>query len=105
MVVDSPGGEWAMKLGPIQRTNHAATREQAEEGALRQLEEAVNEIMEKGRDLVPLLQKGAVCVGACEPSVAEDLAEPKAVSYQLNDGKWFTVAVSGFFGFKLACKG
>lgn len=104
MVIDSANGEWVMKLGPITRTNHAGTREQAEEGALRQLQDAVTEIMEKAKPLIPLLQVGAICPGQCTPKVLDEFPKPLVVSYQLNDGKWFSIADSGNFGVKLGCK-
>lgn len=104
MVVDSPNGEWVMKLGPVTRTNHAGTREQAEEGALQQIQEAVQKIMEAAKPLIPLLQVGAVCPGQCAPKPVDEFPRPMVVSYALNDGKWFSIATSGNFGVKLACK-
>lgn len=104
MVVDSKGGEWIIKLGLITRTNQAGTRKQAEEGALQQLLEDTKALMEKAKELIPLLQKGAVCSGECEPQVQDELPDPQVVSYQLNDGKWFSIATSGAFGMKLVCK-
>ncbi|MDQ7839153.1 MAG: hypothetical protein RDU59_11765 [Thermodesulfobacteriota bacterium] len=103
MVVAHPGEEWVMKLGPISRTNQAKARKQAEEGALAQVEESVKEIMEKVRPAVPLLLKGAVCAGECEPRAKEDPPEMTVVSYQLSNGEWLSIASSGFFGVKASC--
>ncbi len=104
MVIECPGSEWIIKLGPISRTNHAGDRAQAEEGALQQVLEDAKEIMEKARPLIPLLQKGAVCAGDCTPEVKEEDPEPQVVSYRLPDGKWFSIATSKVFGVKLECK-
>ena len=104
MVISSPGEEWIIKLGPISRTNQAGSRAQAEEGASQKVDEDAKAIMEKARELVPLFLKGAVCAGDCTPQVKEDMPELTVVSYQLDDGKWFSIASSGFFGMKLTCK-
>lgn len=104
MVISLPGEEWAIKLGPISRTNQASSRKQAEEGAIGQVKEGVKEIMEAAKPLIPLLLKGAMCAGECEPVAKEDAPEVTVTSYKLDDGKWFTVATSGFFGVKLSCK-
>lgn len=104
MVIAYPGEEWIIKLGHITRTNHAGNRKQAEEGALQQIVEDTKELLEKAKLLIPLLQKGAVCSGDCEPIVEEEPFKSQVVSYQLPDGKWFSIATSGFFGVKLVCK-
>jgi hypothetical protein len=104
VIIDSSGGEWVIKLGPVERTNCEGSREQAEEGAARQLLEDAKEIMEKARTLLPLLVKGAVCPGECEPEVKEESPEPLVVSYHLPDGKWFSIATAKAFGFKLVCR-
>ena len=104
MVISYPGEEWVMKFGPITMTNQAASREKAEEGALMKVNDDVKEIMEKAKPLIPLFLKGAVCSGKCEPQVKEDMPEAEMTSYQLNNGDWFSIASSGFFGVKLVCK-
>ena len=104
MIVDK-SGEWIVKLGPISRTNQAVTRKQAEEGAVQQILEDTKALMVKAKELVPLLLKGSLCVGGeCTPEPEEELAAPQVVSYQLNDGKFFSIASSGFFGLKLVCQ-
>lgn len=104
MVINCPGDEWVLKMGPISRTNEASTRKQAEEGAAQQINEAVKEIMEAAKPLVPLLMKGAICAGDCEPVAKDDGPEVTLETYKLNNGSWFCIASSGFFGVKLACK-
>lgn len=87
--------EWVVKFGPVMRTNHAGSKEQAEEGALRQVSDDVFLVMEKGREVVPFFVKGFTCPSGCGgPEVKEEIAVPKVVSYQLSDGKWFSVAVA-----------
>ena len=104
MVINYPGEDWIIKLGPISRTNQAGTRKLAEEGVTQKIGEAVKEIMEKAKPLILLLQKDAVCAGECEPVVKEDGPEITVVSYQLDKGDWLSIASSGFFGVKLSCK-
>lgn len=104
MVIKQAGEEWVIKMGPISRTNQAKTMKHAEEGAVAQVEEGVKEIMEKVKPVVPLFLKGAMCAGECTPQVKEDLAEVTVVSYELNNGEWFSIASSGVFGVKLECK-
>lgn len=97
--------EWIIKLGPIERTNHAEKEKTAEDGALLKIKDAVKEIMEKAESLVPLLQEGVVAPGGfCEPVVKEDEPELSVISYELPDGKWFSVASSGTFGYRLEFK-
>ncbi|MBI2267026.1 MAG: hypothetical protein HYU64_18000 [Armatimonadetes bacterium] len=105
MVISCPGSEWIIRLGPIERTNHAGSRIQAKEGALRQVLDDAKEIMEGARPLIPLLQKGAVCTNGCgEPALREEGPDPQVVCYELPDGKWFAIAASQAFGVKLECK-
>jgi len=104
MVINCPGDEWVLKMGPVTRTNEASTRKQAEEGAAQQINDAVKEIMEAAKPLVPLLMKGAICTGDCEPAAKDDGPEVTLETYKLNNGSWFCIASSGFFGVKLACK-
>jgi hypothetical protein len=104
MVINCPGEEWVMKLGPISRTNQAGSRKQAEEGAIGQVKEGVQEIMAAAQPLIPLLMKGAMCAGECDPVAKVDDPEITVTSYKLDDGKWFSIAATGFFGVKLACK-
>lgn len=104
MVIPGSGSEWIIKLGPITRTNQAANKEQAEEGVLQKISEDVKKLQELAKSLIPLLKEGAVCSGGGEPTEKEDGPEPQVVSYQLLDGKWFSIANSGFFGVKLVCK-
>lgn len=104
MVISCPGEEWAIKMGPITRTNEAATRKQAEDGALQQINEGVKEIMEAAKPLIPLLLKGASCAGDCTPAAKDAGPEAALQTYMLNNGSWFCIASSGFFGVKIACK-
>ena len=104
MVISSSESEWVLKLGPISRTNHAGSRKQAEEGALQQVVEDAKNLLELAKPMIPLLLKGALCAGDCEPKVIEEQANPQVVSYQLPDGKWFSIATSKVFGVKLECK-
>lgn len=104
MVIKCPGDEWVLKMGPVTRTNEASTRTQAEEGAAQKIDEAVKEIMEAARPLVPLLMKGALCAGDCEPLAKDDGPEVTMETYTLNNGSWFCIASSGLFGVKLVCK-
>jgi len=97
--------EWIIKLGPIERTNYAGSKEQAEEGAIVQIQEGVKEIMDVAKPLIPLLQKDfAVPSGFSEPEVKEDAAEIKVYSYHLPNRSWFAISSSGTFGYKLECK-
>ena len=92
-----------IKLRPIIRTNHAGNKEQAEEGALQQVKDDVKALMEQGKGLLPLLQKGFVCADS-EVVVKEEVTVPEVISYELTDGKWFSIAGSKNFGFKLVSK-
>ncbi len=103
-MINCPDAEWVMKLGPITRTNQAESREQSQEGAAQKVLQAVQKIMEKAQPLIPLLKEGAVCAGGGEPEAKEDLPEVQVFSYQLENGKWFSIASSGLFGVKLVCK-
>jgi len=97
--------EWIIKLGPVERTNHAEKKNFSEDGALLQVKEAVKEIMETAKPLIPLLQKGFTAPGGFgEPEVKEDPPELEVISYKLPDGTWFSIANSGTFGYKLECK-
>ena len=104
MMINCPGSEWVMKLGPVTRTSQAASRKQAEEDAWQKVLDAVDEIMEKAKPLIPLLAAGAVCGGGGTVEAREDPATPQAFSYQLADGTWFSFASSEFFGIKLLCR-
>lgn len=104
MIVDSPGGEWVIKIGPVARTNHAGSRKVAEEGAARQALEDARALLEMAKPMIPLLLKGAMCVGDCEPEADVEGPEPQVVSYQLPDGKWFSIAEEKAFGVKLVCR-
>lgn len=105
MVIECPGNEWVIKLGPVSRTNTASTREQSVQGALLQIREDSGTLLEQARVLLPLLQKGAVCAGECGvPEPKEEDGHPQVASYQLPDGKWFSLATSGIFGYRLVCK-
>ncbi len=97
--------DWIIRLGRITRTNHAGGREQAEEGALRQVTDDANTAMEKARELVPFFIKGVTCPSGCAgPEVKDEVPVPKVLSYQLSDGKWFSIASAENFGFKVVCK-
>jgi hypothetical protein len=93
--------DWIIKLGPITRTNHAGNRVQAEEGAVLQVKDDVKVIMDTARPLIPLLSKGVILAGGAEPVVKEEVPVPEVVSYELPDGKWFSIATSKVFGVKL----
>ena len=99
MTIGDP--DWIIKLGPITRTNHAGTKKQAEEGAALQVKEDVKVIMDTAKPLIPLLSKGVTLAGGAEPVVKEEVPVPEVVSYQLPDGKWFSIATSKVFGVKL----
>ena len=99
MTIGDP--DWIIKLGPITRTNHASTKKQAEEGAALQVKEDVKVIMDTAKPLIPLLSKGVIVAGGAEPVVKEEVPVPEVVSYQLSDGKWFSIATSKVFGVKL----
>jgi hypothetical protein len=96
--------DWAVKFEEIIRTNNANTKEQAEEGAIRQITEDTKALMEKGKELAKYYIKPGQYPTESKPEIKEEVPVPKAVSYQLNDGKWFTIAESGVFGFKIVCK-
>jgi hypothetical protein len=96
--------DWALKFGVIIRTNNANTKEQAEEGAIRQVSEDTKALMEKGKELAKYYIKPGQYPTESKPEIKEEIPVPKAVSYQLNDGKWFTIAESGVFGFKVVVK-
>jgi hypothetical protein len=105
MILDCPGSEWVLKMGPLTRTNQAGSRQTAEEGALRQVREAVAELLAGTRPLLPLLTRGARCAGDCgNPRPQEVVPDPAVVSYQLDSGGWLSVASSGSFGWKLVCR-
>jgi hypothetical protein len=93
--------DWIIKLGPITKTNHAGSRVQAEEGAVQQVKDDVKVIMDIAKSLIPLLSKGVALTGGIEPVVKEEVPVPEVVSYELPDGKWFSIATSKVFGFKL----
>jgi hypothetical protein len=105
MVISCPGSEWVIRLGPFTRTNGAGSREQCVEGALRKVTEDAQGLMAQARAMVPLLLEGAICAGDCGTAEArEENADPQVAVYQLPDGKWFAIASSGQFGFKLVCR-
>lgn len=99
MTIGDP--DWIIKLGPITRTNHAGTKKQAEEGAVLKVKEDVNVIMETARPLIPLLSKGVTLASGAEPVVKEEVPIPEVLSYELPDGRWFSIATSKVFGVKL----
>lgn len=92
--------DWIIKLGPVIRTNHAGTKKQAEEGAVLQVREDVKVIMETAKPLIPLLMKG-ISEGEAPK---EEVPVPEVMSYQLPDGKWFSIASSKVFGVKVKDK-
>lgn len=98
MIIGDP--DWIIKLGPITRTNHASTKKQSEEGVVLQVKEDVKVIMEIARPLIPLLAKGVTCTTG-DPIVKEEVPVSEVISYQLPDGKWFSIATSKVFGVKL----
>jgi hypothetical protein len=100
-----PGSEWVLRLGPLTRTNAAGSREQSEEGARQQVLDDGQELMGKAAAMFPLLSKGAVCSSGCGgPELLEEAPEATVHSFQLPDGKWFSLATSNVFGAKLVCK-
>lgn len=100
-----PDSEWLVKLGPMERTVHAGTRGQAEEGAKGLLLEAAGEIQRKAADLVPLLMEGLRCRTGCGAPTSDPVSpEAELESYQLDDGKWFCIARCTAFGYKVACR-
>lgn len=103
-MIGTPGSDWVLKLGPIYRTNSAGSREICEDGARRQILDDSKVLLDKARELFPLLRKGAVCAGGSEPDLQEEEPEAQVFSYQLPDGKWFTLATSNVFGAKLVCR-
>lgn len=106
MLIKCPGSEWVVKLGPITRTNTSGSREQSVQGAIAQLEEDSGALLQQAAGLLPLLRKGALCAGDCGlPEPKTEGIDPEVATYQLPDGKWFTLASSGVFGYKLVCKG
>lgn len=105
IVIECPGSEWIVKLGPVSKVNVAGGRKAAEEGAALQIRETVTAVMAMAKDMVPLLQQGAVCAGDCgTPEAREVEAKPSVWSIQLPDGKWFSMASSGVFGYQLVCR-
>lgn len=106
MIIGYPDGDWIIKLGPVTKTNHAGSQKQAEEGATQKVLDSVKEIMGKARELAPLVQANAVaghatCVSGCELTIKEEIPDPQVLSFQLPDGKWFSIATSKTFGMKL----
>jgi hypothetical protein len=105
MVLGCPESLWIVKLGPVERTNQAATREQAEEGARLLVLDVANQVHRKAAELVPGLREGARCGGGCgEPQVEEVRPQAEVRSYPLEDRSWFTIATCTGFGYKLACR-
>lgn len=105
MVLGCPDSEWIVKLGPMGRTVHAGTRSQAEDGAKGLLLEAAAAVQKKAADLVPMLMEGVRCGTGCGAPAAEPVApEVQLQTYELNDGKWFCIALCGSFGYKVSCK-
>lgn len=100
-----PGSEWLVKLGPMERTAHAGTRGQAEEGARGLLLEAAGAVQRKAAELVPLLMDRLRCPTGCgAPETDEVPPEAELQSYELNDGKWFCIATCSGFGYKAVCR-
>ena len=97
--------DWIIKLGPFTRVNTAETRKTSSEGAVRKIMEDSVELMKKAKVLIPELAKDSACAGGEEPVVKEEHVKPQVYSYQVADKKWFSIANSGVFGIKLACKG
>lgn len=105
MLLGCPGSEWLVKLGPMERTAHAGSRSQAEDGARGLLLEAAQAVQRKAAELVPLLMEGLRCPTGCgAPKGDEVPPEVELQSYELNDGKWFCIASCSGFGYKVICK-
>ena len=104
-MITCPGSEWVLRLGPLTRTNAAATRDQAEEGARQHLLVDARELMQKAAEMHELLAQGALAASGCGPPVlVEEPPEATVYAVQLPDGKWFALATSNVFGAKLVCK-
>lgn len=105
MILKCPDTEWVVRLGPLERTNQAAQREQAEEGAGRKALEAANRIHREAAPLALLLKEGVRCGTGCgDPEVIEEPPEADLYSYELDNGHWFCIAICKVFGYKLACR-
>lgn len=105
MILNCPDKEWLVKLGPITRTNTSRTREQSVQGAIQKVLDAAGPIIEKARELVPMLEQGIVTSSGCgEPTVETESPDPKVHSFELPNGDWFSVANSDAFGFRVTSK-
>jgi hypothetical protein len=99
------GSQWVIKLGPLERQNGAATREQSEAGARRMVLDAGKALMAKAKEMAPefLLNVNGP-TGAGTPELVEEAAEVDLHSYELPNGSWFTLGCSNCFGFKVTCR-
>lgn len=105
MVLGCPDSEWLVKIGPMERTAHAGSRAQAEEGAKALLLEAAAAVHGRAAELVPLLMEGLRCPTGCGGPETDEIApEVQLQSYELNDGKWFSIATCSGFGYKAVCR-
>ena len=103
-MIDCPGSEWVLKLGPIERQNTSGSREQSETGAKQMVLDAANAMLKTVSPLGPELMKGLVCSSRGTLEIAQEEPDVELASYQLPAGNWFTLAVSNVFGLKVICK-
>ena len=105
VMIDCPGSDWVLKIGPIERQNSSGSREQSETGAKQMVLDAANDMLKTVLPLGPELVKGIVCSSGCgTPELAQEDPDVELASYQLPAGNWFTLAVSNVFGLKVVCK-
>ena len=65
VMIDCPGSEWVLKIGPIERQNSSGSREQSETGAKQMVLDAANAMLKTVLPLGPELVKGIVCSSGC----------------------------------------
>jgi len=103
-MIDCPGSEWVLKIGPIERQNSSGSREQSEAGAKQMVLDAANAMLKTVLPLGPELLKGMVCDGHGTVELAQEDPDVQLASYQLPAGNWFTLGVSNVFGLKVVGK-
>lgn len=101
----SPGSEWVLKMGPLQRQNSAGSRELSESGAKQMLLEDATQLLKAVSELKLQLLKGTVCATGCgAPDLIQETPDVELHSFQLPNGSWFSLATSNAFGLKVVCK-